>query len=403
MYDVKAPLVVWSYLKRGEPLQRWLDQVGKVFLAHHPEAELRIEYCDRKILERLDDALQDNETLPDIVSQTKTWMEPYADRGIFADISGSLPTPAFESDVPWKETFNSLLAKSLFIEGQSFFIPQNLFVHAFHYNKNMFDTFRIDPPETWNQFESICNILKVQGITPIAIDGSFDLFNIWYFIRFAERLAGPENLFRAGDGEISFKDHPGFLKAAEYVSRFHQNGWFQKDYQNTVYPESHFVFCREQAAMVGIGGWFCAEMLDHFKTGMNVGIYPFPQVEGSVSPRHEEAWSNVFAVLKQSEHRFEAVNFLKVLTSQRMDPSKSALKSPSPLIDGTPVPELENINRILQNATGVGETYNGLSSRCKVWFDSVFKNLGTQLICDEVSPSEFIDQLDRKTKELYRT
>ena len=400
----RTHLKVWSYLKQGEPLQRWLETVADRFRAEYPTVELRIEYCDRSILARLDSVLAgtSSDELPDVVSQIRTWMEPFARRGLFADLSDSLDTPAFQLSMPWRDTFHVRLLESLKIRDSEPFIPQNLFIHAFHYNQELLGKLRLPPPATWSQFEHVCNTLRDSGITPIAVDGALELFSVWYFIRFAERLVGPERLSRAASGEAVFAEHPGFLAAAEYVARFSERGWFQSGFQDTEYPHSHTLFCEGRAAMLAIGGWFCAEMLDRIPAAMRIGVFPFPELPQSQSARHEEMWANVYAVLASSQHKVAAVDFLKILTSHQMDAAKAALKSPSPLVDGTPVAELVEVPVILGNATSVGDTYNGLSSVTSGWFDSVFKRLGRDLLCGCLKPEEFIHTLDRQTRSYYR-
>ena len=156
---MSAELTVWSYLKYGEPLQGWLESVADRFRREYPRVELRVEYCDRSILMRLERALDGSsgEEPPDVVSQIRTWMEPYARRKLFADLHDSLDTQAFGLPVRWRDTFHARLIESLMTDGTEPFIPQNLFIHAFHYNKDVFRRFGLDLPATWNQFADVCD------------------------------------------------------------------------------------------------------------------------------------------------------------------------------------------------------------------------------------------------------
>jgi len=395
-------LTIWSYLDKGEPLQEWLDEVKQVYQKHNQSKEIDIHFCGRKVLSKISEILKGSERgkLPDTVSQIKTWMEPFCD--LFLELSDFLKTNSFNSNTIWEDTFFPNLLELLSVKNNKYFIPQNLNMHAFHYNKNIFKQIELKVPTTWNEFVYICSTLKKKGISPIAIDGSFELFCSWYYLRFAERLVGPDVLNEAAKGKLSFFDHKGFLLAAEYVAEFNKNKWFQYNFEKYEYPSCQKLFCEEKTAMIFIGTWFCSEMLAHIPKDMDIGIFALPVLDDSIAPKHEELWANVYAVLNNSENKERAIEFLKILTSREMDFNKSKRKSPTVLKESAFSNEFSNMPGIISNATSISDAYNGLTCSCYKWHDAVFKKLGTRLIHGTVAPKKFIEVLDFETKIFYK-
>ncbi len=384
-------------------MQEWFDEVKAMYETENPDEKIELVFGGRRFFGKLREAIKGNKEieLPDIVSQIKTWMEPFIHNNTLDSIDKYLDTKAYGENTLWKDTFSQNILDILSVNGKSYFIPQNLNMHVFHYNKEIFSRFGLKIPRTWDEFEYVCNTLKSCNIIPTAIDGRYDLFNSWYYIRFAERLAGPDNLDKAAKGKISFKDHPGFIKAAEYISKFQENGWFQNKFTKYEYPSCQSLFCEGKTAMIFMGTWFCSEMIKQISQSMEIGIFPLPELKDSVAPRHEEIWANVFAIMNHSSKKEAAIKFLKILTSREMDVIKSKKMFLTVLKDGTFSREFENIQSILDNATSFGDTYNGLTCSCTEWYYDIFVNTASKLICGEMSASNFISVLDADTKAFY--
>ncbi len=401
--EVSGKLVVWSYLNEGEPLQEWHAQVEERFREEYPDVELNIMYQGREIMTILRAKLQDPDApdFPDVVSDMSSFLKPLANEGLFYDLSEDLDTGAFDQDKTWRDTFIQTLMDDLELDGKSYRIPYTLYIHAVHYDKALFNKLGISVPETWDDFVEVCNTLIENDIAPVSLDGALDYYTIWYFIRFAERLAGPDALTEAANGEISFKDNQGFLEAAEYVAKFAENKWFQEGYMGSAWPASQALFAQGKTGMIFVGTWFPAEVLELTPPDMEIGIFSVPEVENSVSPRHEEVWGNALAVMNNSSSKDLAIRYLKILTSMEMDPLKAEKFTSSPLIGGTPVPQLSEMESIVGNATSISSSYNDLLGLGDYFINVLGYNC-SRLISGEYSPEEFIDELDKGTMDYYQ-
>ena len=65
--------------------------------------------------------------------------------------------------------------------------------HGFFYDAAMFRELGLEVPNTWDDLMDVCETLKENGIAPVTLDGTTDLHNEWWFIRFAERNDNGKN------------------------------------------------------------------------------------------------------------------------------------------------------------------------------------------------------------------
>ena len=395
-------LVIWSYMNEGEPLAAWQQSVVDKYSEMYPDVDVEIVFCGREILTQFQTKLNDKDAadFPDVVSQMSGTMIPLAKEGMFVSLNDAFATPALDQDMNWGDTFIQKLLASMEVDGQNYFVPEGMYTHGFFYDEVMFENLGIKVPETWDELMTACEQLKAAGIAPVTLDGTTDVYNEWWFIRFATRLAGSEALDQAAQGIVSFKDNPAFLKAAQYVATFSEKGYFQSGFEGSVFPAAQALFTQGKAGMLFCGAWIPTEMASQTPATMKMRMFTLPELPDSVSPWHEEIWGNVFAVTSDAHNKENAVNFLKVFSSMDVQQAKSDLKNPSPLVGGPAVTELSAIEGIVSNSTSTSTTYNGLALYGD-WFKNVLGPLSTKLITGTMSPEDFISELDAQTAAFY--
>lgn len=183
-------LVIWSYMNEGEPISTWEQSIVDAYSAEYPDVEVEIVFCGREIASQFQTKLNDKEAddFPDIIIQNTGVLAPLAQEGLFEPLDEALTTPAYDQDKTWGETFIPNLMESMKINGVSYFIPESMYTHGFFYDAAMFRELGLEVPNTWDDLMDVCETLKENGIAPVTLDGTTDLYNEWWFIRFAERL-----------------------------------------------------------------------------------------------------------------------------------------------------------------------------------------------------------------------
>lgn len=396
-------LVIWSYMNEGEPVAIWQQSVVDAYTEAYPDVDVEIVFCGREILSQFQSKLNDKEAddFPDLISQKDGTLAPLALDGLLLPLDEYLESEqAYDQDMTWGETFMPQLMEVMAIDGKNYFIPEGLYVHGFFYDANQFNELGIKVPETWDEFITACETLKANGIAPIALDGTLDDYNDWWFCRFAERLVGTEELVKAAAGEITFASNPGFLKAAEYIQSLVDADYFQEGAAGSVFPSAQALFVQGEAGMLFCGAWIPTEMASQTPETMDMKMFALPVLPDSVSERHEEMWANCFALTADGKNKQNAINFLKVFSSMGVQQAKSDLKNPSPLIGAPAVEELDNVEQIVSNATSVSTIYGGTATYSE-WYTSVFGPTCTKLITGVLDAEGFIAELDTLTADFY--
>lgn len=395
-------LVFWTQLNEGEPLAILEQESIDAYAELHPEVDCEIVYCGRDIITQFQ-AMQgskDSDDYPDIIIQKDGTLAPLVGEGLLYCLDEEFQTPAFDQDMTWYDTFMPNLMDCVKQDGKNYFVPMQMYTHGFFYDANQFEQLGIKVPETWDEFITACETLKANGIAPIALDGTVDDYNDWWYIRFAERLAGVDALDKAAAGEVKFADNEAFLKAAQYIQQVVDNGYFQDGAAGSVFPSAQALFVQGAAGMLFCGAWIPTEMSSQTPDTMSMKMFPMPVLPDSVSERHEEIWSNCFAVTADSDSKEIAVDFLKYLSGMDKQEARSAIKNPSPLVGGPKVAELDSMEAQIANATSVSTIYGG-TAMFPEWYANVFGPTCTKLITGVLDAEGFIAELDNLTQAFY--
>ena len=91
-------------------------------------------------------------------------------------------------------------------EGTLRFVPSGFSWAGVYYNKEVFEQFGLEPPNTWEEFIGICDTLLANGITPMSLAGQNPFISIYWFDYLNMRLNGPEFHRDLVAGRVDFLD-----------------------------------------------------------------------------------------------------------------------------------------------------------------------------------------------------
>lgn len=395
-------LVIWTFVNEGENLYNWQAANVEKYQEMYPDVEVEFVACGREVLTTFQSKLSDKdaEDFPDIIYQKDGTLAPLAADGLLYSLDDAMNTKAFDQDMAWKDTFVGNFYNGMKINGVNYFVPLCMYVHGFFYDANMFKDLGIEVPTTWDEFLAVCETLKANGIAPLALDGLVDDYNDWWYIRFAERLAGVEALDQAAAGEITFASNPAFLQSAKYIEDLVNKGYFQEGAAGSVFPAAQALWVQGKAGMLFCGAWIPTEMHDLRPDNMDMKMFGMPVLPDSVSDKHEEIWGNCAAITADAHNKANAINYLKLESSMGTQASKAATGETSPLIGAPSIPELDAMETMLTEATSVSTIYGGTAMYSE-WYTSVFGPTCTKLITGVLSADAFIAELDAATATFY--
>lgn len=95
-------------------------------------------------------------------------------------------------------------------EGKTYFLPVAHTWTALYYSYPLFEQYDLTPPTTWDEFLAICDILWLNGLTPVVLPRN-DLWSVTTWFDYLNlRLNGPEFHADLSQGEIPYDD-PGVI------------------------------------------------------------------------------------------------------------------------------------------------------------------------------------------------
>lgn len=237
-----------------------------------------------------------------------SYLQPFVEGGKVADITSYL-----EEDEEWKNSFADGTLDLLTYDGKNYGVPTQKTLCVMFYNKAIFEENGVSVPTTYDEFLEVCQTLKDNGVTPMAMCGTDAWIPAQFVQQIAGGMAGDELFTRICNGEEKWNNET-HVKAAEEVKKMVDAGYFQDGFIGMGPEESTSLFESGKTAMYFQGAWDAGRTYDAL--GENEGAF--------VLPAYDEQYNNIsvgsvdtsFAVSESCENKDAAVAFLKYWTSQ---------------------------------------------------------------------------------------
>lgn len=254
-----------------------VNQIINEYQSEHPEVTIKQEVLDNEQYKNKLKVLSASNKLPDVgVTWAAGFLQPYVEGNLFTPVDDLL-----SGELNGK--FVSGTTEAYAIDGKTYALPLEFNIAPVYYNKAIFEKYKLEVPQTYEQLKNAIKTLSENGVAPIAL-GNKDRWtgSLWYMY-LADRMAGQETLSNAINGSGSFMDE-GLVKAATEVQTLVDSNAFVKGFNGLSNEEAKSEFLNGKAAMYMMGTW----ELPNFTTNEDipqdfrdsVGFFKFPTVEG---------------------------------------------------------------------------------------------------------------------------
>ncbi|MET9318197.1 extracellular solute-binding protein [Kribbella sp. NPDC003505] len=161
-------------------------------------------------------------------------------------------------------------------------VPTELSTQVLFYNKGMFDKLGITPPTTWAQFEAAADKLLASKVAPVAVTGLFHPYmGMWSDNLWLRTVGWKKANAVLARSEGSLSDDPGFLKGLEMLQAMRDKKYFAPGFEGTDFTPAQAQFFQGKTGIILMGSWLVGEMKDVIPADFEIGVLPFPSVEGA--------------------------------------------------------------------------------------------------------------------------
>ncbi len=173
---------------------------------------------------------------------------------------------------------------------------------ALYCNTELFETYHLELPTTYDAFLEVIKQFKEKGVTPLMVGGRDPwMFSLYYM----ELVAEVENTTIIE----SLSDHPlyfrreGFVNAANAFKRLIDLEPWQEDFEGMSGEDAVYEFTKGKAAMLLNGSWSCINIDDirHSLIKGKVDVISFPRYESSHPESGVAGYSDGFVLNKASD------------------------------------------------------------------------------------------------------
>jgi len=189
-------------------------------------------------------------------------------------------------------------------EGKQYFLPTFYSWFAIYYNKEIFDRYNLEPPETWLSFLEVLQVLLDNGVTPLVHDGGTGESTIIWFDYLNMRLNGPEFHAALMEGEGRYDD-PKVRDVLETWAFLVESGYIAEETWTLTAAQSRDYVLRGDAAMMLMNSALAPDEL---------GFFRFPIMDSTL-PVGEVAPTMGYIIPADVQNPLEATEFLVYLGS----------------------------------------------------------------------------------------
>jgi len=403
-------LEIYFMYNEGESQSDWFAAAAEKFKSMHPGLRIDILYAGREVLGKLRPRMIIGNP-PDLVNQGGDQLRPLMEDDLFEPLDDALAGPAFDSDTPWADTFiNGILDVYKWKnpktgEEHYYQIPSGLFCYIFFYNVDQFERLHLEPPRTWSEFLHVCQVLKDNGIEPLAADGTELGYNIiWYGLLLTRTTTVKHVLDTAYGRPGNSWTEKCFVDAARMVAELREKGYIMRGYEGSKWPSAQMQWVQGKCAVLYNGAWIPKEMKNKLPEGFRMGIFRAPIVEGYPDADYlvQDIGAECYAVPRGARNRDMAVEFLRFITSREESKGLADIDVPC-ATRGVPMPAaLKGLDEMLAPPNRLVEGTAGITGDLADWYRIVARNEWSDLFLGHVGPEEMCRRVQDAQDRFYQ-
>lgn len=317
-FQKPVTLRVWDIYPEGIPFRKVLDGAITRFEAENPGFTVEVvSYGDMNNYKtKFATMMAAGGRDADIF---QTWgggqLAMYADKGLVLDLTSSMNQDG------WVDRFSPAALTFVSSDNRILGVPVELANVMFYYNKEIFATYDLSVPQTFDELLHVCEVLENNDVIPIVLalnkaEWVGDMFYQYLVTRVGGLEPFAKAIARAPGG--TFED-PAFIEAGRLLQKMVDEGCFQEGFLGAEYASMRQIFTQEKAAMMLMGSWLPGQIASEAPEMFHkVDYFRFPLVEGGKGKITEIVGGTnaAFAVSSATKYPEQAKALLREFSSE---------------------------------------------------------------------------------------
>lgn len=319
-----APETGKTVLKVLDNYGGMVEEMISLYETLHPEIEIEYEYVPSDSYYSKFTALNVAGELPDVIMTNSQFIGDQVKSNLLMDLTDELENGQnYENDAKWGETFNPTLLdncratlKAIGSEyaDKLYGVPFTMTTVAVIYDKNVYDQLGLSVPTTWDEFEKNCEAIKAAGKIPISMQQqNMDWWPRMFWDQYCrDELDKDPNAFE--DGTMTFSSE-SVKKGLEKFKYMWDQGWFPESGLTGNRETMQQLFVQKELVQVMLQPNYLSYLTENVPDDVALSSYALPGVDGKPA-RCLGGSSSIWTVAESSQHKAEAIEFVKFLTSK---------------------------------------------------------------------------------------
>ncbi|MDY2628479.1 MAG: extracellular solute-binding protein [Lachnospiraceae bacterium] len=348
----------------GTSADPYLDAYKNVVETFNENNELgvtvNIEFYENEQYKTKLTTLMASNSVPDLFFTWElSYLKPFVEGGKVADLTSYL-----DADEEWKNSFGDGTLEQLTFNDKVYAIPTQKSLCVMFYNKKIFEENNVKVPETWDEFLKVCETLKTNGVTPMAMCGSDAWIPAQFVQQISNGIAGLDLYNGICDGSRKWNDSAN-VEAADELQKMVDAGYFQNGFIGMGPEESTALFKDGKAAMYFQGAWDCNTVYTG-SIGEDAGVFVLPAKNPEYNNISVGSVDTSFAIAETCKNKDAAVELLKYWSSAEVE--QELLYSQGRMPAGVFHIDESKLNPLFAEALEASNSQVGLTP----WWDRAF-------------------------------
>ena len=204
-------------------------------------------------------------------------------------------------------------------DGEVYAIPTQQSTAIMYYNKAIFDKYGLEVPTTYDEYVQVCDTLKENGVTPVALASTAD--DAWLVSQYIQQLSDGikgEDLFNSIKGGTGKWNDEGMVEAGKLFQEEVNKGYFEDGFTGVSREEAQLQFANGQTAMYFNGCWEISNLdkKENAAEAENISCFLMPAVNEEYAGVEVGSVDTSYAITKNCKNVDAAVALLKYMTNE---------------------------------------------------------------------------------------